>query len=86
MMLTQIPLEKSLNYYRTIDSFSRECKQTFKFEQIYLKLLCELLKFPTTIIFCNGMKMNGEEVFLRGLYELRSGAYHLDIVKICLMQ
>ena len=86
MTLTQIPMEKSQNYYRTIDSFSRECKQTFRFEQIHLKLLCELLKFPSTIIFCNGMKMSGEEVFLRGLYELRNGEYHLDIVKVCLTQ
>ena len=32
-----------------------------------------LLKFPIIIRFSNGTRMIGEEVFLRGFYELCSG-------------
>ena len=44
----------------------------------HLTLLCELLHFPEWVIFDNRLKMLGEEVFLRGLYEIRSGSTEFD--------
>ena len=45
----------------------------FRFNRADLHTLRELLRFPARVKFDNGSKMSGEEVFLRGLYELASG-------------
>ena len=45
----------------------------FRFKRADLHTLRELLRFPARVKFDNGSKMSGEEVFLRGLYELASG-------------
>ena len=45
----------------------------FRFRKPELFLLFELLRFPPFVIFDNRIKMLGEEIFLRGLYELASG-------------
>ena len=58
----------------TIDSFSfSTCKLFFNFQRADLQHLLELFKFPDTVHFKNKGKMSGEEVFLRGLYELVTG-------------
>ena len=57
-----------------IDDFHEsDCYIFFRFQKPDLRLLSKLLKFPDVIIFDNKSKMSGEEVFLRGLYELSSG-------------
>ena len=66
-----------VNWRRTIASFDETvCDQQFRFLRNHLTLLCELLHFPEWVIFDNRSKMLGEEVFLRGLYEIRSGSTH----------
>ena len=58
----------------TIDSFSfSTCKLFFNFQRADLQHLLELFNFPDTVHFKNKGKMSGEEVFLRGLYELVTG-------------
>lgn len=49
------------------------CNAFFRFRQDDLQRLFELLKFPEFVRFDNRSKMSGEEVYLRGLYELVSG-------------
>lgn len=59
---------------RTIDSFSiSDCPILFRFQQNHLKLLLDSLNFPLSIALDNRSRMSGEEVLLRGLYELVSG-------------
>ena len=50
----------------------------FRFKKDHLHLLLKLLSFPDVISCDNRAKMSGEEVFLRGLYELRSGDTQCD--------
>ena len=60
---------------RSIASFCiSDCPILFRFQREHLYLLYQLLRFPSSIIFDNRSRMSGEEVFLRGLYELVSGA------------
>ena len=67
------PLERPIRLNRTIDSFSdSNCNIFFRFLKEYLRELLRLLRFPAVIRFDNRSKMTGEEVFLRGLYELCS--------------
>ena len=64
-------LKKCQRYDRTIDSFSAsDCKVFFQFKKSELKRLLPLLKFDEVCKFNNKSIMRGEEVFLRGLYEL----------------
>ena len=46
---------------------------------MHLMILCELLIFLSVEISFNGMKLSGKEVSLRGLNELRSGAYQFEM-------
>ena len=67
-------LEKCSRFNRTIDSFSAsDCKIFFEFKKVDLWRLLPLLNFPEECILDNCSNMPGEEVFLRGLYELVSG-------------
>jgi len=64
-------LEKVQIYDRTIDSFTAsDCKVFFQFRKSELKRSLPLLKFDDVCKFNNKNIMGGEEVFLRGLYEL----------------
>lgn len=58
---------------RNIDSFGVEIKKNFRFEADEIRLLIKELKIPEIVIFDNRSTMPGEEVFLRGLYELAKG-------------
>ena len=67
-------VERRPNRNRTIESFTNsECYINFRFRSAEMKRLYPLLKFDDQCILENGMNMPGEEVFLRGLYELCSG-------------
>ena len=59
---------------RDIDSFSKsDCRTNFRFLQHDLRSLFLLLEIPDDVLLSNGKNMPGQEVFLRGLYELVSG-------------
>jgi hypothetical protein len=67
-------LPRPLRMNRTIESFSdTDCYVFFQFTRVDLMRLLDLLRFPNEVTFSNRAKMSGEEVFLRGLYELVSG-------------
>ena len=69
-----IVLPPPARYDRTIDSFSEsQCWNFFECRKEDLYRLLRELKFPTTCHFDNQGKLSGEEVLLRGLYELVSG-------------
>ena len=71
---TDEDMEKCERYNRTIESFSPcDCKIFFEFKKTDLSRLFPLLRFPDICTFDNKSVMSGEEVFLRGLYELVSG-------------
>ena len=68
-------LDKCQRYDKTIQTFSAsDCKLMFEFKKTDLLRLLPLLRFPEECTFDNRSKMAGEEVFLRGLYELVSAA------------
>ena len=48
-----------------------ECEIDFRFDKDTLKILCRELRFPDVVRFDNCSVMPGEEVLLRGLYELQ---------------
>ena len=67
------------NLARTIDSFDESsCDQQFRFLKHHLHLLLRPLRFPCVVLLNNGIRMPGEKVFLRGLYEIRSGDNQYD--------
>jgi len=67
-------LEKCERYDRTIESFSpSDCKIFFEFKKGDLMRLFRLFNFPDVCRFDNKSVMPGEEVFLRGLYEIVTG-------------
>ena len=67
------------NFARTIESFDESaCDQQFRFLKRHLHLLFRLLRFPSDVTLGNGQRLPGEEVFLRGLYEIRSGDNQYD--------
>lgn len=68
-------LDSCKNRFRTIDSFKvDECWVNFRFRKGDLHMIQELLKLPNKMVIDSwGHYMSGEEVMLRGLYELASG-------------
>jgi hypothetical protein len=54
----------------------------FEFKKTDLLRLLPLLRLPDECTFDNRSKMAGEEVFLRGLYELVSGANKHEIAGV----
>ena len=65
-------LERPIRRDRDIQSFSAsECNINFRFNKEHLPRLLELLRFPAWVHFPNRAKMRGEEVFLRGLLNLK---------------
>lgn len=59
---------------KRIEDFSpSDCKLFFRFLKPELYLLVEVLRIPEEVKLGNRYKMGGEEVFLRGLYEICSG-------------
>ena len=71
------PLEK-MN--RDIGSFSgSECRIKFRFLKEDLRRIMTLFRIPDKVSLPGKNTMRGEEVFLRGLYELASGHNQHDI-------
>lgn len=69
IMNTAIPILR-----RSINSFSiSDSPIFFGFQLNDLHTLFDLLKIPDIITFDNRMSLPGEDLFLRGLYELKSG-------------
>ena len=65
-------IEQCKGYDRTIESFSScDCKIFFEFKKA--EEIFQLLPFPDICKFDNRSEMTGEEVFLRGLYDLVNG-------------
>ena len=68
---------------RTIDSFEvQQFWSFFRFTKDDLKRLKGELLFDDEYIFDNRTRMSGEEVFLRGLYELSSGENQFKIAEL----
>jgi hypothetical protein len=68
------PAEKPERKDVTVDSFKPStAKLFFNFKKDDLSRLIDLFKFPEYCILENGSKMKGEELFLRGLFELSTG-------------
>lgn len=69
-----IPVDELHRYDRTIDSFTEsQCWAYFATRKPDLPRLLRALQFPDECRLKNRGKMSGEEVFLRGMYELVSG-------------
>ena len=76
-------LDPLLDRRRTIDSFTdSECWNFFETRKEDLRRLLLNLKFPEQCVLENRSSMPGEEVFLRGLYELVSGADQHEVVLV----
>lgn len=77
---TRMEQEANPDRHLTIDSFSDgDCKVFFRFLKSDLKELFEELNFDKCVVFVNRKTLSGEEVFLRGLYELVSGSSQYEI-------
>lgn len=68
------PLERPIRRVVSVDSISKSfCRNFFKFKKADLHTLIELFEIPDICKFDNDGAMDGEEVFLRGLFELSTG-------------
>ena len=76
-------LERTVNSIQQFKNRNDEeyCRSMFCFESDELERLHRLLQFPVTVHFSNRGVMPGEEVFLRGLYELTTGENKNSICK-----
>ena len=66
-------LSKLSDRKRTIESFGSAIKILFRFESKDLRIILKECRFPLLVRFDNNSKMTGEEVLLRGLFELVTG-------------
>lgn len=68
--------------HRTVSSFQEwECHLFFRLRRPELLRVIRLLQFPNKVYLSNDTPLPGEEVFLRGMYELVSGADQLRIAE-----
>jgi len=78
-----VSIEPLIDRQRTIESFTdSECWNFFETRKEDLPRLLLNLRFPEKCVLENRAAMSGEEVMLRGLYELVSGADQHEIVPI----
>lgn len=78
-----IELQPLVNHERTIASFTdSDCWNFFETRKEDLPRLLVALTIPQRVTLSNGGAMSGEEVMLRGLYELVSGNDQHDIVVV----
>ena len=76
-------LERPLRTDKTINSFSNsDCYIYFRFNREQLRRLFVALRIPDTIVLSNRSSINGKEAFLRGIFELESGAnqHHICVI------
>ena len=57
---------------RISDYNDAECDLLFRFKKADLVELLSLLRFPLKVRFSNRTTLTGDEIFLRGLYEINS--------------
>jgi len=75
-------LERPLRLNRNIDSFTNsQCWNFFQFRKVDLYRLYNGFHFPERCILSNGINLHGEEIFLRGLYELVSGGNQFNVAE-----
>jgi hypothetical protein len=74
-----IALEPTVNHSRNIQSFGQSIKKDLRFEAIDIRFLIIQLGFSNIVKLDNRIKMSGEDLFLRGLFELVSGSSKHDI-------
>lgn len=68
------------DFERSIESFNdSECVSFFRFQKADLFRLKRALQFLEVVHLSNRSTMSGEEVFLRGLFELVSGSDQIEI-------
>ena len=78
-----VSIEPLIDRQRTIESFTdSECWNVFETRKEDLQRLLLNLRFPEKCVLENRTTMPGEEVMLRGLFELVSGADQHEIVPI----
>ena len=66
-----IPTEKP-RMTKVADYNDAECDLLFKFKKSHLRDMVKLLRFPEQVTFSNRVTLTGEEVMLRGLFEMNS--------------
>ena len=72
--MAKVQLPRSVDRKRDFASFDEiDCWTFFKCKKADMPRLLRVLRFPDECILSNRIKMSGEEVFCRGLYELISG-------------
>uniref|UniRef100_A0A6T5VGP0 Uncharacterized protein n=1 Tax=Chromulina nebulosa TaxID=96789 RepID=A0A6T5VGP0_9STRA len=64
------PIRKKISLDDLDPSF---CKEFLTFNKLELIKLYQIMNFPNKVKFSNGSAMTGEELFIRGLYELSTG-------------
>ena len=80
LYVEDIVLQPTVNYNRSIEFFGQSIKKDLRFEaNDTIILLLKEQGFLNIVKFDNRIKMSGEEVFLRGLFELGSGSFEHDI-------
>ena len=57
---------------RIADYNDAECDLLFNFKKTHLEEMVNLLRFPEYVRFSNRVTITGEEIMLRGLYEMNS--------------
>jgi len=73
-------IPRTIHLDRDIESFNEtQCWNFFGIRKEDLHRLFRSLRFPSVVKFENRSKMKGEEVFLRGLYELVNGENQYNI-------
>ena len=76
-------LQKNYDKKMTIDKFSEnDCYHQLRFKKEDLKNIFLNLAFPNIITLDNNIILPGEEIFLRGLYELVTGESKHSVAKI----
>jgi hypothetical protein len=77
--VVDIDLVRTTDLKRNLFSFGQSVKKDLRFEANDLRILVRELRFQDKIKLDNGMVMSGEEVFIRGLFELVSGCSKSEI-------
>ncbi len=78
-----VELEPLIDHKRTIESFSdSDCWNFFETRKEDLSRIQIALRIPARVTLMNVSSMSGEELMLRGLYELVSGNDQHDIAVV----
>ena len=72
--MPKLTMPRLVNRRRTLDSFDEiDCWAFFKFRKTDLPRVLRVLRLPESCTLSNGIRMSGEEISFRGMYELVSG-------------